>query len=139
MSDQLVVQGDMIKINPTFGPMIVNAPPVPMQMTVLPNIAGKAICVLGDERLPQIVGTYIKGAFTTPGVGTARVMGLAPNQPQPWLVVGGKPALCKGAQFQVLFLPTVPAVNPVNGVPDVPAPAMGTGVFIATEVGVVAG
>ncbi|MBV4482652.1 MULTISPECIES: hypothetical protein [Pseudomonas] len=139
MSDQLVVQGDMVKINPSFGPMIVNAPPVPMVAMGLPNIAGKAICVMGDEKMLQIMGTYTKGQFVTPGMGIAKVVGLAPNQPLPWLMVGGKPALCKGAQFQVMFTPTVPAIDPSTGTPDVPVPGMGTGAFIATEVSVLAG
>jgi len=141
MSDRLVVQGDMVKINPTFGPMVVNAPPMPMSSTVLPKIAGRAICVLGDEKLVPIMATYIKGPFTVPGMGTAKIIGLAPNQPQPGLQVGGKPALCKGAQFQVLFTPTVPAINPAGPapVPDVIAPAMGTGVFMTTEIIVTAG
>lgn len=139
MSDQLVVQGDMIKLDPMFGPMLVNAPLAPIAAMVLTNIGSKAICVMGDEKMVQITGTYTKANFVTPGMGTAKIMGLAPNQPQPWLQVGSKPALCKGAQFQVLFTPMMPALDPSTGTPDPMAPAMGTGTFITTEVGVMAG
>jgi hypothetical protein len=139
MSDQLVVQGDMVKLNPTFGPMLVNSPPAPIAAMVLTNIAGQTICVMGDEKMVQITGTYTKGQFVTPGMGIAKIMGLAPNQPQPWLQVGGKPALCKGAQFQVMFTPMAPAIDPSTGAPDPMVPAMGTGTFMATEVGVMAG
>ena len=139
MSDQLVVRADMVKIDPLFGPMVVTVSPGPMVTASLPNINATGICVLGDEKLVQLSGTYVKPPFMTPGSGTIKIVSLAPNQPQPGVQIDGKPVLAKGAKFQAMFVPAVPAMNPANGAPDAPAPAMGTGEFIAMEVGVSVG
>ncbi|PHM45264.1 hypothetical protein Xmau_00914 [Xenorhabdus mauleonii] len=132
MSKQLVVDGDSLLFEPLFGNR---------QVTVLGlatirgsghvTIQGKKTVMLGDEKKVQFQAQYITPSHPIPGMGTITIAQLDASQP---INFCRTPAMMMavGQQFIARFTPTQPANNPSTG-PDVTAPSMGKGRFIASQ------
>jgi hypothetical protein len=133
MSAQLlVVDGDMLQFDPTFGHrMVTPTAPARIAGKGRASVGKKRICVVGDEKLVQVPAQYTVPGHT-PGQGTITIAMLAADQQRP-RSKSGAAMIVKGSQFIARFLPTVPAVNSSSGTPEPSAPSMGKGRFIVSQ------
>ena len=136
MSDFILLTGDTANFLPAFGPAIVTVMPAPIIGTGARSKAtGKIFCVSGDEKSVMALGCpYISGAYSTPGVGSLKIMALAPNQVAVRTKSAGKPVLLKGQMFDAIFEVMSPALDPILATPDpmIQYPG-GKGMFVSTN------
>ncbi|MCC8458082.1 hypothetical protein [Photorhabdus aegyptia] len=138
MSKQLVVDGDTLLFEPLFGNR---------QVTILglatirgsghAQIQGKKIVIVGDEKKVQFQAQYITPSHPVPGMGIVTIAQLDASQ-QVNFCRSPATVIVVGQQFIARFTPSQPANNPSSG-PDVTAPSMGKGRFIASQYAVTAG
>lgn len=136
MPDFVLQQGDLANFQPAFGPAVVVVRPGQMPASGPATLNGKKICVDGDEKQLSVPGCmYTAGAFITPGVGTLKIAGLAPNQKAVKVKLKGKAVLLKGAQFIAKFEVQTPAQQPTptGPVPDPLKTYPGQGSFATTN------
>lgn len=136
MSDYVLRDGDKAQFNPAFANRTLMQP---AQGTITgkghPTIAGKRVCVLGDETsvIVQNVSYLIPGF--NPGKGTLTIKSLNADQQSRVTTSGGKRVLLRGSQFIAQLQPTQPAMS--MGSPSTPepnlAPTIGTGMFIHSQ------
>ena len=78
-----ITDGTIVQFMPNFGIAIVLTP-IPTTISgsaVNTAISGRPVCLEGDERSVASSGcVYIAPPYTTPGVGTLKIMKLAPDQ-----------------------------------------------------------
>ena len=136
MPDYILIDGDIVQFMPAFGAAVVTVQPGKLQGSGPATLNGKKVCVAGDETKVSVPGCpYISGAFSVPGVGTLKIMSLAPNQKALKTKSGKKPVLLKGANFIAQFQVATPAqMPPPASTPD-PAPLYpgGSGSFTTTN------
>ncbi|MBS9431068.1 hypothetical protein [Photorhabdus hainanensis] len=138
MSKQLVVDGDTLLFEPLFGNRQATIlGPATIRGSGHAQIQGKKIVIVGDEKKVQFQAQYITPSHPVPGMGMVTIAQLDASQlvnfcrsPATVIVVG--------QQFIARFTPSQPANNPSSG-PDVTAPSMGKGRFIASQYVVTAG
>jgi hypothetical protein len=132
--DYLLLDGDTAQFLPSFGPAIVEVRPGALQGSGPAKCNGKPVCVEGDEvRLEVPDCAYTSGLFSTAGMGTLKIAGLASNQVAQHSKSGGKKMLLKGTTFQAEFEVTISATDS-NGVPDsMNQYPGGSGQFITTN------
>ncbi len=137
MADYILITGDTVMFNPTFGPAIVVVAPGTLSGTSTDKIVGMPVCVEGDEANVMVPGcSYIAPPFVIPGVGMLSIDSLASDQVAQRTTSNGTPVLLKGSTFNAKFQVMVPAQQPSVPAP-VPDPTLeysGTGSFITTNV-----
>jgi Contractile injection system spike tip protein len=139
MADFILIDGDIVKFNPTFGSatLLISAVAT-LSGSGKSLIDGKAVCVAGDEENVKVEGVpYMNGPFSIPGTGTLTISALAGNHKATETKSGGKAVLLKGGSFTVRLQVKSPALQPAPPAPPVPDPIpqyTGTGEFITTNV-----
>ncbi|MCA6220836.1 hypothetical protein [Photorhabdus antumapuensis] len=138
MSKQLIVDGDSLLFEPLFGNREVT---ILEQATIKGSghaqIQGKKIAIVGDEKKVQLQAQYITPSHPILGMGMVTIAQLDASQ-QVNFCRSPATVMVVGQQFIACFTPTQPANNPSSG-PDVTAPSMGKGHFIASQYAVNAG
>lgn len=133
MLDYILVDGDIVNFNPTFGLATVVVRPGTLTASAVSKLRGKAMCVEGDEANVSVVGcAYIAGAFTIPGSGTLKIDALGSDQVARQTKVSGQPVLLKGTTFTAKFEVQIPAQQPSSppvADPNIQYPG-GTGSFM---------
>lgn len=134
MGNPFIVSGDLVQWNPGFGSRTV--PPVPSQTVgtaVRVTIMGKPVCVQGDEKLWPLMLTphpYVNASYVGGQVMFQQLL-LMPDQltlAPPHITIGGKLAILKGQQFQLVSVAMVPGMDPTTGPdPTAAAPLPGSG------------
>lgn len=138
MPDYVILENDIAQFMPAFSPAIVVVKPGNMPATGKTKVAGKNICLKGDEARLMVAGcSYMTPVYSIPGVGTLKIQSLAPNQLTVKSKSGGKNIILKGAQFIAVFEVQTPAQQPPKGptppIPDATPKYMGNGSFITTN------
>lgn len=138
MADFILITGDQVMFNPTFGQAIVVVRPGNLIGSGKDKVNGKIICVDGDEKKVMVPGcTYMTSQYSIPGVGMLTIESLAANQKAKKTKSGGKPVLLKGGSFKAKFQVMVPAQQPPPGpgapIPDSTPQYSGSGTFITTN------
>ena len=115
----LLLTGDLAVFPTALGAAVVPAPlSAPMAGSSTLSVAGKPVCVAGDEAKVSIVCTYTVGTFTVPGAGTLTITALASDQSSQVLATpGGKAVLLARAKFTAKLQVTTPAQAPPGAVP----------------------
>lgn len=132
MLDYILVDGDIVNFNPTFGLATVVVQPGILTGSSASTLRSKPMCVEGDEANVAVMGClYTAGAFTIPGVGTLKIDALGSDQVAKQTKISGKAVLLKGtiftAKFEVQSPAQQPSTPPVTD-PNVQYPG-GTGSF----------
>ena len=141
MGDFVLITGDIVMFNPTFGIAMV----VPIPGTLIGSgkgsVGGKPVCVDGDEKNVLVPGcVYTAGPYTIPGVGMLLIDSLGPDQKALKTKSAGKPVLLKGSTFIAKFQVLAPAQQPppppytAPPIPDSTPSYPGTGSFITTNI-----
>ena len=116
------MNGDTVIFLPNFGAAVVSVRPGTLSGSGPAKVAGKPVCVAGDEKKVTVPGCmYITPQFSIPGTGTLKIAALAPNQTTKAEKSGGKPMLLKGGNFTASFEVQTPAQQPPPG-PSAPIP-----------------
>ncbi|MER2472401.1 hypothetical protein [Photorhabdus laumondii] len=138
MSKQLVVDGDTLLFEPLFGNrQVIILGPAIIRGSGHVQIRGKKIVMAGDEKKVQFQAQYITPSHPAPGMGMVTIVQLDASQ-QVNFCRSPATIIVVGQQFIARFTPTQPANNPSSG-PDITAPSMGKGRFIASQYTVNAG
>ncbi|MCC8458339.1 hypothetical protein [Photorhabdus aegyptia] len=138
MSKQLVVDGDTLLFEPLFGNRQVTIlGPAIIRGSGHAKIQGKKIVMVGDEKKIQLQAQYITPSHPVPGMGMVTIAQLDTSQ-QVNFCRSPATVIAVGQQFIARFTPSQPANNPSSG-PDITAPSMGKGRFIASQYTVSAG
>lgn len=138
MTDFILVDGDIVNFNPTFGNATVTVKPGNLSGSSKAKVDSKPVCVEGDESNVSVPGcAYIAGNFSTPGTGTLKISALGGDQKAVKTKIGGKSVLLKGTQFTAQFEVQTPAQQPPPGpgspTPDPVKQYVGTGTFQTTN------
>ncbi|MGE3512329.1 MAG: hypothetical protein AB7N65_25980 [Vicinamibacterales bacterium] len=139
MADLILIDGDQVIFNPTFGQAVVVVRPGRLAGSGPATRGGKALCVDGDESKVSVPGCmYIAGPYAIPGVGTLKIKQLAANQKATKTKSGKKAVLLKGGSFIAEFQVNTPAQQPPPGpgspIPDGTPQYAGSGMFVTTNV-----
>ena len=135
MSKLILMEGDTVIFLPAFGAATVVVQPGKLQGSGPTTIAGKKLCVAGDESQVAVPGcSYITPQYSIPGVGTLKIAALAGDQKASKTQSGGKAVMLKGSQFSAKFEVQSPAQQPPPGpgspVPDGTPQYSGKGLFM---------
>ena len=139
MPDFILITGDSVIFNPTFGKAIVVVrPDIFLTGTGEATVNKKTICIDGDEQEEVPGCPYTSPPFVTPGTGTLSIQSLAPNQKATRVKSREKAVLLKGstftAEFQVILPAQIPPTPVSPAIPD-PIPVyIGTGFFTTTNI-----
>lgn len=138
MTDFILIDGDKANFMPTFGAAVVVVQPGDLTASGPATLAGKKICIDGDETSVSVPGCmYIAGPHSIPGSGTLKIDALAGDQKATKTNTGGKPVLLKGSQFTAKFEVQSPAQQPPPGpgppIPDATPQYSGNGTFLTTN------
>ncbi|MBE7170241.1 MAG: hypothetical protein INR73_06610 [Williamsia sp.] len=136
MSDYIIVEGDQAVFMPAFGAAIVVVQPGVMQASGQTTLAGKKICLQGDESKLSVPGCgYMTPQYSIPGVGTLKINALGGNQTSKKAKSGNKAIILKGSLFTAKFEVQTPAQQPTPAgpVPDATPMYSGSGNFITTN------
>lgn len=136
MSDYVVIDGDTVKFEASFGAATVIV--VPGTITgsgSKQKVSGKAVCIEGDEASVEVPGcAYIAGSYTVPGVGTLTIDSLASDQKAQKLTVNGKKAILVGSKFDAKFSVMTPAQTTTSPpTPDATTEYSGSGSFVTNN------
>ncbi len=116
MADFILVDGDTVTFMPTFGLATVGAQPGNISGSGPGTIAGKKMCVDGDEASVEVANCpYFTPVYSIPGLGTLKIDKLAGNQKAKKTKTGGALVLLKGVQFEAIFEVDTPAKQPPPG------------------------
>jgi len=136
MADFIIQHGDTALFLPAFGPAVVTPMPgVISGSGARCPVTQRPICLEGDEKSVRVPGcAYVSGAYVVPGIGTLKILSLAPNQRALRTRSGGRAVVLKGEQFEAIFEVMTPAqMPPIVSTPD-PVPIyMGKGLFVTTN------
>jgi hypothetical protein len=129
MGTPLLLTGDLAVFPTAFGAATVPAPSTaPMAGSSTLTVAGKPVCVAGDEAKVVVVCAYTAGAFTVPGVGKLTIAALASDQPSQALTTpGGKKVLLARSKFTAQLQVTTPAQAPPGATPPADTVPLYTG------------
>ncbi len=137
MTDFVLITGDTVMFNPTFGQAIVVVQPGTLNGTGKNNVDGKPVCIEGDEATVKVPGcAYQTPQCSIPGVGMLSIASLGADQTAKRTKSGGKAVLLKGSVFNAKFEVMVPAQQPQSPspTPDSTPQYSGTGSFVTTNV-----
>lgn len=132
MGDFILMEGDTVQFDPTFGIAVVAVVPGKLTGSGPATLQQKKVCVAGDELQVAVAGcTYTTAAHAIPGTGTLKILALGGDQKATKTNSGGKPILLKGSKFQAKFEVQNPAKQPPPANTPDPTPIhAGTGQFI---------
>lgn len=138
MPDFVLIEGDKAMFLPTFGAATVVVQPGDLKGSGPATVAGKKICVDGDEKQVSVPGcAYIAPPYVIPGTGTLKIAALAGNQKAKKSNTGAKAMLLKGGSFTASFEVQNPAKQPPPGpgspIPDATPKYSGNGNFVTTN------
>ncbi|NJN74066.1 MAG: hypothetical protein HC799_15260 [Limnothrix sp. RL_2_0] len=136
MGDFVLITGDKVMFQPSFGQATVVVQPGTLIGSGKSKVTGKLVCVDGDEMKVTVPGcSYIAGSYSIPGTGTLFIKALAGDQKAKKIKSSGKSVLLKGSQFDAKFMVLVPAMKPSvpNPIPDATLQYMGKGSFQTTN------
>lgn len=137
MSDFILTDGDIASFLPIFGAALVAVQPGTLTGNGKETVAGKPVCVDGDEKNVSVECSYIAPPYTIPGVGTLKIDTLANDQKASKTNSEGQPVLLKGNVFTAKFEIKTPAQKPPVALePPVPDPSpsyAGQGMFQTTN------
>lgn len=136
MSDLILLDGDQVVFQPTFGLAMVVAQPGHLQGSGPATLNGKKIGVDGDETRVSVPGCmYTTALQPIPGTGTLKIASLAGDQRAGKTKSGGAPVLLVGSSFEARFEVQAPAQQPTPGgpVPDPTPSYSGSGQFITAN------
>lgn len=135
MVDFLLVDGDKVIFNPTFGEAIVVVQPGTLSGSAKETLNDKKLCVKGDESSVSVEGCmYTSPVYSVPGFGTLTIKQLAHDQVAQKKSSGGKPVLLKGGSFTANFQVQTPAqMPPPTSTPDPMPEYTGSGNFITSN------
>ncbi|MEH1924306.1 hypothetical protein [Nostoc sp.] len=138
MPDFILITGDRVIFNPTFGKAIVVVRPGILTGTGRATVNKKTICIDGDDKKVLVPGcSYTSPPNVTPGTGILSIQSLAINQRARRVKSRRKAVLLKGSIFTAKFQVIVPAQVPPTPVsPPIPDPIpvyIGTGFFTTTN------
>ena len=106
----IVVDGDMVVFQPSFGPATVVSAPTPIKGSRKAMVKGKKTCVLGDEKKVKVENClYSVSGYAAPGTGTIEIYMLGGDQTTQKTKNGGKPMILKGSECIAIFTPKVKA------------------------------
>ncbi len=135
--DTIVVDGDKVLFDRTYGPATVVVKPGKIKATGKTTVQNKKVAVKGDEGKVEISGcTYISAAFPIPGTGNLKIAALGPDQVTKKIKSGGKPILVQGSVFIARFEVQSPAkiIPPGSAPVSDPTPFyMGTGKLLPSN------
>jgi hypothetical protein len=133
MSDAVVLNGDIVNFEASFGAAVIVPVPGTITGTGTKLSSGAIACVEGDESSVLVTAvSYTKGTFAG-GVGKLTVKQLNSDQKATKLTVGGKKAILVGSKFDALFTVVKPAQDPGSGTPDDTATYSGKGSFVTAD------
>jgi len=138
LPDFILIEGDKASFLPNFGAAIVVVQPGDLKGSGPATLAGKKVCVDGDEKKVSVPGcTYLTPQYSIPGTGTLKIASLAGDQKAAKTRTGGKAVLLKGSTFTAEFEVQNPAKQPPPGpgspIPDAAPKYTGSGMFITTN------
>lgn len=137
MPDVVLLDGDQVMFQPTFGAAVVAVRPGRLRASGPATAGGKKMCVDGDEKQVEVPGcTYLTPQFSIPGVGTLKIASLGGDQKAKKTKTGGKAVLVKGSTFTARFEVQSPAKQPMGSAPPTPDPLpqySGSGTFVTTN------
>ena len=138
MADFILIDGDTVLFQPSFGAATVMVQPGIINGSGPALINESLVCVEGDEDGVSVSGCqYISGSFTVPGTGTLKISSLASDQIAEKTLSADKAVLLKGSNFQAKFEVQVPAqfIPPSGTVTTDPMKEYsgGSGSFITTN------
>ncbi len=138
MPDFILIAGDKASFLPNFGAAVVAVKPGNLEGSGPATLAGKKLCVAGDEKKVSVPGcVYMTPQYSIPGAGTLEIAALAADQKAKKTSTGGKAALLKGSRFTARFQVQTPAQQPPPGpgppIPDSTPQYPGNGSFITTN------
>jgi hypothetical protein len=112
MSSFVVINGDTVSFEPTFGAATL-VPPLTTTITGTGSklTSGATSCVEGDEASVTLAGVSYSAPPFVGGTGTLTIKQLASDQLAQKLTVGGKKAILVGSKFDATFTVTSPASN----------------------------
>jgi len=141
MGDLIVVTGDRVTFEPTFGNRtLLFIPPVVLTGTGRFMMNGKPGCLISDLTKVVVPGViYNAGNFTAPGIGIIQVVMAGADQIA-HKVLSGMSVLIKGSECQATFTPSLGAIDPSTGMqdPTVGVPTPGKGQLMVMQVKVTA-
>lgn len=138
MLDFILINGDIVNFMPAFGPATVVVQPGTLMGSGKSSLAGKMVCVDGDEKNVQVPGCmYMTPVYSIPGTGTLKIDSLGGDQKATKTNSNGKAVLLKGSNFVAKFEVQSPAKQPPPGpgapIPDGSPQYSGNGTFITTN------
>ena len=138
MSDYVLIDGDQVVYDATFGLATVTPLPAQLKGSGPTTLGNKPLCVDGDESSGAVSGCmYFTSIHSIPGTGKLEIMNLAPDQKALKTNSGSKPVLLLGHSFIAKFTPESPAQQPPPGpgapIPDSTPMYVGTGSFVTTN------
>jgi hypothetical protein len=138
VSDYILIDGDTVIFQPSFGAATVVPQPGKLSASGPSTLSGKKLCVDGDEGQVQVQGcVYMTPQYSIPGSGTLKIDSLAGDQKAKHTKTGDKLVLLKGSQFNAKFEVQSPAKQPPPGpgspIPDPTPQYSGHGTFTTTN------
>ncbi|PHM38160.1 hypothetical protein Xmau_03545 [Xenorhabdus mauleonii] len=140
MSKYIVIDNDALLFDTMFSHRLVTITgSAQIKGSGKANINNKKVCVLGDEKKISLDAVYIAPGFPIPGKGKVTISLLNADQQAIWCL-SGQPVILVGQKFIASFTPTDLAKSPPPAqTPDIPAPTLGSGKFINSQMLVTVG
>lgn len=131
MSDFILIDGDLVHFDGTFGPATVTAGPGALKASGPATVSGKPVCVAGDEQSVAVTASYVTPSFTLAGSGTLEIASLAGDQTARKTRSGGALVLLVGSQFtaKLTIQSKAKQPTPAGMVEDPMTTYLGTGRF----------
>lgn len=145
MTSLIIVDGDRLRFDNVFDNRMVFIEGIPKIIgTGHASIAGKSICIKGDENSVKFEANYTSGPYTVPGRGLVTILELHTSQISPRCKSIFNVIVEGNANFTAYFIPSQAALNPTtipNPTPDpnYSIPSKGKGWFITSQKFVKAG
>ncbi len=136
MSDYVLIDGDLVSFDPSFGAATVVVAPGELAGSGPATVDGKGVCVEGDEVEVEVPGCmYMTPVYCIPGTGTLKIDALAGDQVAEKTQSGGTAVLLVGSSFTAVFEVQSPAQQPTAAgpVPDASPSYSGTGTFTTSN------
>jgi hypothetical protein len=135
MSKFVVVNGDTVTFEASFGAATIVPVPTTISGTGMKLKSGAIACVAGDEAAVVVAGVaYTTASHSVPGVGSLQIKSLGSDQTAQKLSVGGKKAILVGSKFDATFTVMTPAqMPPPASTPDPVASYSGKGQFVTSD------
>ncbi len=134
MSDFIIIDGDQVTFQPSFGAATIIPVPGNISGSGKATLDKKAVCIEGDEKKVEVKNvSYINASFVG-GMGTLKIVGLASDQLADHTKSEGEKVILKGSTFDAKLEVTTKAIDPSSGMQDpLKEHSGGKGEFITTN------